>query len=336
MLPVVATRSFSSSLRRPARFLWREIKAFPGLMWCSARDATIGMYNSDNLTYASSIAYYGLMSLFPAMLLMLAFLGRVARSEDERHSILDFVLKYFPHQLDFIARQLDAFQQSSRALGIGSGLLLTWAALGFFSALTTAINYAWGVNQFSYLKNKLVSFLMMLSAGLLMFIALLLISAKGIVGASWFAQVIQNTPGLHFLTSFFTIFLVEWATVLILILVVGLLFYFVPNAKVRFKDVWPGAIFTGLLWRLALLGFSFYIRDFSRFTKIHGSISAAVVFLLWVYVSAVILLYGVEFTVAYARLRRHITDAQTPPVAPVEPTDAAEAAAGAKGETVQA
>jgi hypothetical protein len=52
MLRVVATRSFSSSLGRPARFLWREIKAFPGLMWCSARDATIGMYNSDNLTYA--------------------------------------------------------------------------------------------------------------------------------------------------------------------------------------------------------------------------------------------------------------------------------------------
>jgi membrane protein len=287
-------------------------------MWCAARDAAIGMYNSDNLTYASSIAYYGLMSLFPAMLLLLAFLGRVTKSDEERHAILEFVLKYFPHRLDFIARQLDAFQESSGALGIGSGLLLTWAALGFFSALTTAINYAWGVKQFSYLKNKLVSFLMMLAAGLLMFIALLLLSAKGIVGASWFAQVLQNAPGLHFLTSL----LVEWATMLIFILVVGLIFYFVPNAKVRFKDVWPGAIFTGVLWRLALLGFSWYIRDFSRFTKIHGSISAAVVFLLWVYVSAVILLYGVEFTVSYARLRRHITDNETPPVAPAEPATA--------------
>jgi len=276
------------------------------------------MYNSDNLTYASSIAYYGLMSLFPAMLLLLAFLGRATANDDERHAVLAFVLKYFPDRLDFIARQLDAFQESSGALGIGSSLLLIWAALGFFSALTTAINYAWGVKQFSYLKNKLVSFLMMMAAGLLMFVALLLLSAKGIVGASWFAQVLQNAPGLHFLTSL----LVEWATMLIFILVVGLIFYFVPNARVRFKDVWPGAIFTGVLWRLALLGFSYYIRDFSRFTKIHGSISAAVVFLLWVYVSAVILLYGVEFTVSYARLRRHITDGETPPVAPAEPATA--------------
>jgi membrane protein len=93
-------------------------------------------------------------------------------------------------------------------------------------------------------------------------------------------------------------------TTLIFIFVVGLVFYFVPNAKVRFRDVWVGAVLTGLLWRGALAGFSYYVRDLSRFS-VHGSIAAVVVFLLWVYVSAVILLYGVEVTAAYARLRRH-------------------------------
>jgi membrane protein len=107
----------------------------------------------------------------------------------------------------------------------------------------------------------------------------------------------------------------EWATTLSLIAVVGLLFYFVPNAKVRFKDVWLGAIVTGLLWRLAFLGFSWYVRDLSRFS-IHGSIAAVIVFLVWIYVCSVILLYGVEFTVSYARLRRLIPDDVTPPVEP--------------------
>ena len=96
---------------------------------------------------------------------------------------------------------------------------------------------------------------------------------------------------------------------------VGLLFYFVPNAKVRFKDVWLGAIVTGVLWRLAFLGFSWYVRDLSRFS-IHGSIAAVIVFLVWIYVCSVILLYGVEFTVSYARLRRLIPDDVTPPVEP--------------------
>src|SRR5207248_9123983 len=94
------------------------------------------------------------------------------------------------------------------------------------------------------------------------------------------------------------------ATTLLFILVVGLIFYFVPNAQVRFRDVWVGALVTGLLWKGALEGFSWYVRDMTRFTRVNGSIAAVVVFLVWVYVQAVILLYGVEFTAAYARLRR--------------------------------
>ena len=77
--------------------------------------------------------------------------------------------------------------------------------------------------------------------------------------------------------------------------------YLSPN------DVWVGAVMTGLLWRAALAGFSYYVRDLSRFS-VHGSIAAVVVFLIWVYISAVILLYGVEVTAAYARLRRHRPD----------------------------
>jgi membrane protein len=77
----------------------------------------------------------------------------------------------------------------------------------------------------------------------------------------------------------------------------------VPNVKVRFRDVWIGALLTGLLWKGALEGFSWVFSDMSRFTRVNGSIAAVVLFLMWVYVQAVILLYGVEFTAAYARLR---------------------------------
>ena len=64
----------------------------------------------------------------------------------------------------------------------------------------------------------------------------------------------------------------------------------------------------GILWRLAFDGFSWYIARNSRLAFIQGSIAAVVVFLLWIYVSSVILMYGVEFTAAYARLRRHRPD----------------------------
>jgi len=140
------------------------------------------------------------------------------------------------------------------------------------------------------------------SCGLLA-LTLLVFSASQVVGASWFVTVSARFPWLMALRSFG----VNWAATFGLILAVGLVYYFVPNAKVRFRDVWVGAVMTGLLWRVAFAGFSWYVRDMSRFS-VHGSIGAVVVFLLWVYVSAVILLYGVEFTAAYSRIRRGRTD----------------------------
>ena len=258
-------------------------------------------YDSDNLTYAASIAYYALLSLFPFFLLALALLGRSTADVEKRNAVLSFVLRYFPAQFDFIAKQLDAFRTDTVTIGVAGTIALIWGALGVFGAISTAVNYAWGVEkQRSFWKHKLFSFVMLLVAGLILLIALLLISAQGVVGATWFREVLLRFPGLDVLRGF----TIRHATTWLFILVVGLIYYFVPNAKVRFRDVWIGALVTGLLWKGALEGFSWYMRDMSRFTRVNGSIAAVVVFLVWVYVQAVILLYGVEFTAAYARLRR--------------------------------
>jgi len=262
----------------------------------------VDIYNSDDLTYASSIAYYTLLSLFPFFLLVFSILGSATADPQSRAAILDFVFRYFPRQFDFITTQLDAFERARVRLGVAGSLLMIWAAMGVFSAITTAINHAWGVEkQPSYFKHKLMAFIMLVTASLLLLGGLLLVSAINVVQANWFAGVLARTPGLMVLRNF----TIQWATTMVFVLVVGLIFYFVPNAKARFRDVWVGAIVTGLLWRAALFGFSWYVRDMTRFSNVHGSIAAVVVFLVWVYTSAVILLFGVEVTAANARLRRH-------------------------------
>src|SRR5262245_5254773 len=230
-----------------------------------------------------------------------AILGIVTADDADRTAVLDFVLQYFPTQFDFITAQLDAFRSSSLTFGVVGTIALVWGALGVFGAVSTAVNYAWGVEKTrSYWRHKLFSFVMPLVAGGLLLAAVVLVSAAQVVEARWFADVIATFPGLLVLSSV----ALRNATTLLFILVVGLIFYFVPNAKVRFRDVWIGAFLTGLLWKGALLGFSWYMRDMTRFTRVNGSIAAVVVFLVWVYLQAVILLYGVEFTAAYARLRR--------------------------------
>ena len=263
---------------------------------------SVGIYNSNDLTYASSIAYYALLSLFPFFLLAFSILGSVTANVQERTAILDFVLRYFPRQFEFVTTQLDALQQARVRLGVAGSLLMIWAAMGVFSAITSAVNNAWGVEkQPSYFKHKLMAFIMLVAASLLLLGGLLLVSAINVIEAKWFAVVLVRTPGLFVLQHL----ALKWASTILFILVVGLIFYFVPNATVRFRDVWVGAVLTGLLWRGALYGFSWYVRDMSRFNNVHGSIAAVVVFLIWVYTTAVLLLFGVEVTAANARLRRH-------------------------------
>jgi membrane protein len=264
----------------------------------------VGIYNSNDLTFASSIAYYALLSLFPFFLLALSILASVTSNDADRASVLAFVLHNFPRQFDFVNTQLQAMQLAGFRLGVLGSILMVWAAMGVFSAIGSAVNHAWGVDkQPSYLKHKLMAFTMLVTASLLLLIALLLVSAINVAEARWFAGVIMRTPGLLVLQSW----AVKSAGTIIFILLVGLVFYFVPNAAVRFRDVWVGAVITGVLWRIALAGFSRYVRDLSHFS-VHGSIAAVVVFLVWVYISAVILLYGVEVTAAYARLRRRRPD----------------------------
>jgi len=287
-------------LRRAATRAPGEIRLAALAIW---RGVT-GIYHSNDLTFASSIAYYALLSLFPFFLLVLSILASVTDNDIDRASVLDFVLRYFPRQFEFVNSQLQSMQSAGIRLGIFGSVLMVWAAMGVFSAITSAVNHAWGVEkQPSYLKHKLMAFMMLVTASLLLLVGLLLVSAINLAEARWFAVIMARAPGLLVLEGW----ALKSASTVIFIFLVGLIFYFVPNAAVRFRDVWVGAVLTGLLWRGALAGFSRYVRDLHHFS-VHGSIAAVVVFLVWIYISAVILLYGVEVTAAYARLRRRRPD----------------------------
>ncbi|RPI49601.1 MAG: YihY/virulence factor BrkB family protein [Acidobacteria bacterium] len=289
------------SLPWQERDLIAELKETWRITRLSAWRAVIEFYEADDLTYAASIAYYALLSMFPFALIIVSILGSVTADEDTRQKVLMFVLRYFPGQFDFITMQLDAFRQNPIRLGVGSGILLVWGALGVFGAISTAVNHAWGVEKTrSFWGHRVFSFLMLLTAGLMLMIGLLGATAAQIISARWFAGVSENFPALRIMQGY----LIRNVLLFLPAFVFGLIYYFVPNVKVLVKDVWLGALITGLLWDACFTGFSWFIRDVSRFSRIHGSIATVIVFLIWVYSSAVILLWGVEFTASYSKMRR--------------------------------
>ena len=262
--------------------------------------AGVSFIGNNDLTFASSIAFYALLSLFPLVLLAFSILGSAAADEADRAAVLAFMLQYLPGQSALVTDQLDVLQGASAGLGLAGAALIAWTAFGVFRAVTSAVNHAWGAPESgSFLRHQVVAFVMLLAAGLLLVLALVVYGATRAIEASWFATILQAMPGLAIMTGF----TVRYAATLLLIIIVGFVFYLVPNAKVRLSEVWVGAILTGVLWRMALEGFSWYVSDPSRFS-VHGSIAAVIVFLFWVHLEASIFLYGVEFTAAYVRLRR--------------------------------
>jgi membrane protein len=86
------------------------------------------------------------------------------------------------------------------------------------------------------------------------------------------------------------------------VLVTGLIYYTGPNRPMKFASVWPGAILATVLWLLATSGFALYVRHIARYNVVYGSIGAAIALLVWMYVLAVISLFGCEYNAIRERL----------------------------------
>jgi membrane protein len=198
-----------------------ELRETGRLSRLAAWRAVMEMYDSEDLTFAASIGYYALLSLFPVLLIIVSILGSVTASDANRLAVMTFVLKYFPRQFDFIIAQLDAFRQTPIRLGVGGALALVWASLGVFNAISSAVNHAWGVEKKrNFWQHRLFSFLMLVVAGLLLMTALLLATAVQVVEARWFATYHWSSPQLTFLRGV----TVRYATFLLPSFVFGLIY----------------------------------------------------------------------------------------------------------------
>jgi membrane protein len=292
----------STSTRRPLGPVARIGRAL-SIGRRAAGRGVIEFYNSSNLTFASSIAYYGLLSLFPFVLLILSIVSKLAVNSNPT-TLVEIIARALPHHFDFVVDRVHELAQAPLRLSVLGTIITFWASMGVFGAITSAVNHAWGVeHNYGFFKHKLIAFVMLMTAGLLMLAALMFNGAAEMARADWFEGLLAHWPALGWLTGLIS----HNASTPVFVIVVGLIYYFAPNTHVRLRDVWFGAILAGLLWRLAFEGFSWYVRDLSRFS-VDGSIAAVVAFLVWVYLSAVILLYGVEVTAAYARLRQEVAD----------------------------
>jgi len=250
---------------------------------------------------SAAIAYYTLFSIFPLTLGLVSLGSLVLDSAEAQEAVLELVAAYSPAIVDLVEETIQQVLQARGTFGFIAVLGFLWSSVGVFSALNRAINTAWEVERpRPAWKERAIALGMVLSVVLLFFLS---------VFSTAFFEVRGRLPGILLgepaasagLPSRLAAAIVPYVFTALLFWV---LYRVLPRAKVAWSDVLPAALLASLVWEVAKHGFAFYVAEFALYSLVYGSLAAVVVFLLWSYLSGMIILLGAEFSVQYARRRR--------------------------------
>lgn len=252
---------------------------------------------NNYITFAASTAFYTIFSL-PALLIIVLNIASVMYSES---TVKDELLNQVSELIgDDSATTLDAVMQNvsvsgqsiyARILGIG---ILVFSATTVFVSLQNSINHIWRIKSkpekgiVKFVVNRLLSFSMVASIGFLL-LASLIADALIVIVLNYFSELFDS--GTLRLASVINFFVTQG----ILILVFGLMYKILPDAVVKWKDVWLGAFVTMLLFALGKYLIGLYMSN-ADVGSYYGTAGSLVIILIWVYYSAVIFLFGAQLT----------------------------------------
>jgi membrane protein len=267
---------------------------------------------------AGTLTYFAMMSLFPALLLGVTVLGLFGQ-EGLITEASDYLLKNGADpQTAAVVRQAlqKVISSSGGALGFAlvlSVILAINGASGAFAASGRALNVVYGVEEDrGFVRRKATDVAVTLVVIVLFAIVLVALFLGGQIADDLLGRIGLGSTGKAVWS------IVRWPTAIVAAMVAYALVYsFAPNiVPRRFRWISPGAAFGVLLWLVASLGFAIYIKNFSTYGAAYGAFGAAIVLLLWLYISANAFLFGAEVNAELERAERAGRSAPPPPSPP--------------------
>jgi membrane protein len=269
--------------------------------WMIVKEAGEG-WDSDNVSrLAAALAYYTLLSLAPLLVIAIAVAGLVFGEDAARNRIAGELAAVVgsdaARAIQEVVKRAQAPQAGVISTVVGAVVLFVGAS-GVFGELQTSMNTVWNVKAkpgrgvMGIVKDRFVSFTMVLGVAFLLLVSTILSAALAAVGGL-LGSALPGGEAIWQLVNF----------VLSLAMVTGLfalIFKMVPDAEIAWKDVWVGAAVTALLFSLGKLLIGLYLGK-SGISSSYGAAGSLVVLVIWVYYSAQILLLGAEFTQAYSQ-----------------------------------
>jgi membrane protein len=251
----------------------------------------------------ASLAYYALFSLAPMLVILVAVVGFVYKGDtigQIQRQVQSLVGTDAATTIAAAIHNAATFDQGIIA-SIVSFVVLSLCATGVFSELHTAMNKIWKVPRredgfiLGLLKDKFASFMMVLAIAALLLISVIVSAVLSAVTA-YFSYLL---PGTNFLWHIADLVVSFGAATLLF----ALLFRYVPDERVTWRDVWIGSVTTAILFDIGKFLIGFYIGK-SSIGSVFGAAGSGVVILAWVYYSSQLIFLGAEFTQVYAKHRR--------------------------------
>jgi membrane protein len=260
-------------------------------------------FREDNLTdWAAALTYYGILSIFPALLVVVSILGLIGESATQ--PLLDNLTEVAPGPAqEIFTNAIQNLNQSQGAAGIlfVAGLALAlWSASSYVGAFTRASNDIYEVGEgrpFWKLRpvQIAITLLMML---------LVTIGAVAVVVTGPLAEQVGNVIGLG--DAAVTAWdIAKWPVLVLLVsFMFSVLYWAAPNVKQPgFRWLTPGGVVAVVLWILASAAFAFYVANFGSYNKTYGSLAGVIIFLVWLWISNIAVLLGAEVNAEVERAR---------------------------------
>jgi membrane protein len=255
--------------------------------------------DNDLFTSAAAMSYFGLLALFPALLLLLTLGSNIPGGAQ----MLTQLVKVFPGSVDFLRSTIRSLETVNTGVIISCVVVVLWAGSWVFAVIERALNRIWGTTHRTFFHGRALTLGMLGILGLVLLASVLFTSvvvALQDLAARLPSRVFERWTFLAMLGSAFWQVVFAFGSILLSVSIFSFVYRFMPNTRVKFRDSIPGAVASGLLWELAKYIFAWSLHYF-HYDQIYGSVGTVVAVLTWSYVSSLILLWGAQLTAVFQR-----------------------------------
>jgi membrane protein len=261
------------------------------LAWSDLFKRTWGAISKDNVTgLGAQLAFYFLLALVPALVFVVSLVSLMPA--DPIQALMHQLGTVAPPSVTQILQdQLTEIMAGDHGGLLTLGILATlWSSSAAMVAIIETLNRAYDIDEGRpWWKVRVTAVLLTVATALFIVIAFSLVIA-GPTAAEWVARQ-TGVPQIEWIWK-----IGQWPFVFAMIVLgVGLVYYFAPDAEQEWEWITPGAVLATVLWLAASLGFKLYVTSFTDYNETYGSLGAIIVLMLWFYLSAVAILIGAEF-----------------------------------------